>query len=168
MTRSPSAKVVISERVLADLFGEAEAQMPRETGGVLIGHWESPTVVYVRDAIGPGPRARHTRTSFRPDYDFQEAEIARIYEESGRVTTYLGDWHSHPGGIAALSERDEATLRRICGEPQARAEKALMAILTDPAGWEFTAWTGTLHGRIWKRLRVSPASVMVTNEDLRT
>jgi len=32
--------------------------------------------------------------SFLPDATYQENEIARIYEDSIRISTYLGDWHT--------------------------------------------------------------------------
>jgi integrative and conjugative element protein (TIGR02256 family) len=165
MTPGRRVTVTIRDTVLTELFAEADAQVPRETGGILMGRWQSPAVVHVTDAIGPGPRARHTRTSFRPDYDFQEAEIARIYRDTARTSTYLGDWHSHPGGVAAMSERDRATLERICTEPQARAETALMAILTSKLDWEISVWSGRVRGRFWKRLVVVPASVHIIDED---
>lgn len=32
--------------------------------------------------------------SFLPDATYQENEIARIYEDSIRISAYLGDWHT--------------------------------------------------------------------------
>ena len=39
----------------------------------------------------------------RLGYPNQEQEIGRVYTASGRCTTYVGDWHSHPGGSLYLS-----------------------------------------------------------------
>lgn len=91
-----------------------------ETGDIVVTH-----------AIGPGPLAKHREKSFVPDHDFQETEIARIYRESGRHSTYLGDWHSHPGGSDRLSWRDRATLRRISRAPAARVQQPVMVIIAE-------------------------------------
>ena len=48
-----------------------------------------------------------------PDHEYQEQEIARVYATSGRCTTYVGDWHSHPGGALYLSRTDVRTAGAI-------------------------------------------------------
>src|SRR5437868_5474554 len=87
----------------------ASSQHPAETGGVLLGYASGDDVV-VMEAIGPGPAAVHGKTSFRPDCDYHEREIARAYSSSEGVMTYLGDWHSHPSGPLDLSAQDRKTL----------------------------------------------------------
>lgn len=109
---------------------EADRSFPLETGGVLMGYWASPPVeVVITSAIGCGPRSTHKRHSFVPDYEYQEAEVARVYEESGRVHVYLGDWHTHPRQSVCLSSRDKQTLRRIGASAEARAPVPIMAVL---------------------------------------
>lgn len=108
----------------------AEAAHPHETGGVLLG-WERPerNEVVVAAALGAGPASDADELSFRPDSAWQEQEIAKVYEASGRKVTYLGDWHVHPAGVAVPSRIDKKTLRRIATEPGARAPQPIMAIL---------------------------------------
>ena len=119
---------------------QAAAQKdPHETGGVLMGYEQDDSTV-VTTCIGPGPKAIHTRTSFVPDYDYQEREIARVYKESGRVSTYLGDWHTHPGGRLRLSRIDRDTLRRIAAHPPARMARPVMVILAGGEPWRLGAW----------------------------
>lgn len=97
--------------------------------------------VVITDWIGAGPSAKHETASFEPDYDYQEREVAKIYHASGRVTTYLGDWHSHPGGGLTLSRTDRRTLERIANHPAARARRPLMMILSGRAPWRFGIWS---------------------------
>ena len=96
----------------------------------------------VTRCIGPGPDAEHTAYGFRPDYDFQEEEIAKHYSETGRMTTYLGDWHTHPNqSRARLSVKDRSTLRRIASHAEARIDCPLMAVLHgQPGEWSLSAW----------------------------
>lgn len=103
---------------------------PWETGGVLMGYWAEPLVeVVITNAIGPGPKAIHKEKGFAPDAEYQEKEIANIYEASGRLSTYLGDWHTHPRGSTRLSIRDKRTLRRIAVANNARCPVPIMAVL---------------------------------------
>ena len=76
---------------------EARRCLPNETGGAFMGYWSDPNTVVITDVIGPGPNAKHTRYSFHPDVEYHAAEIDRIYSQSGRINTYLGDWHTHRG-----------------------------------------------------------------------
>lgn len=118
---------------------ESERWCPKETGGVLMGYWSGRDVV-ITEIIGPGPKAVHRRYSFTPDSKWQENEIARIYEESGRVITYLGDWHSHPYGTQGLSIKDLVTLLRVAVHKPARAPRPIMGILHDNPQWELVVW----------------------------
>lgn len=93
---------------------EAEAARPCETGGVLLGYVAQDRCSYTATHIvGPRSEAVHTATRFAPNYDYQEAEIGRLYEESGRSIHYLGAWHTHPRLSDLLNKADHMTLRRI-------------------------------------------------------
>lgn len=112
--------------------------------------------VVVTNVLGPGPGAFHGRHRFHPDSAFHTSEIERIYWNSGRVVTYLGDWHTHPHGPAFLSWTDIRTLRRISADPAARAPNALMAILPfapeewgNPVFWSVQPIPGGLRILRW-------------------
>jgi integrative and conjugative element protein (TIGR02256 family) len=123
------------------LLDEANDKAPLETGGILLGYIApSNGDAVVTATIGPGPAADHTRTSFTPDADHHERELARRYEASGRLHTYLGDWHSHPPGGASLSPQDLRTLRRIALYKSARISEPLMIVAHNDHAWELTAW----------------------------
>ncbi len=125
----------ISKRALASMVKEFCLSLPNETGGVLIGYWladsEGAVITHV---VGPGPCPKHGKTTFVPDSLYHESEIARFYEQSGRVNTYLGDWHSHPNSNTRLSFTDRCTLLKIAKHKEARAPTPLMAVIgaSDP------------------------------------
>lgn len=102
---------------------------PYETGGLLVGYWISKKKIVVTRAIGAGPRAKRGRTWFIPDTRYQRRELARIYEESGRKETYLGDWHSHPNGPPKPSFQDKRTARQIANYVEARCPRPMMLII---------------------------------------
>jgi integrative and conjugative element protein (TIGR02256 family) len=123
------------------MLAEAARRYPLETGGVLMGYWsEDYKAVAITAITGPGPKAIHKRTAFVPDSDFHEAEISRFYVHSGRIHTYLGDWHTHPDGICHLSSKDRATLKRISRYKAARAPMPIMGILAGSSDWRLGVW----------------------------
>jgi integrative and conjugative element protein (TIGR02256 family) len=132
----------ISDRTVFKIVAEAGRAFPKETGGVLMGYWAvSFTEVVITNVIGPGPKAMHNRHSFLPDPIYQQGEVARIYERSGRLHTYLGDWHTHPHGASRLSLRDKWTLHTIVTHDPARVEVPLMALLSgSPKKWTVGIW----------------------------
>ena len=89
------AAVWLREGHLRFIVNQSRHCAPNETGGVLMGYTTSKGVV-ITDVIGAGPNAKHTRSSYAPDLEFDYREISAIYEESGRMHAYVGDWHMHP------------------------------------------------------------------------
>jgi integrative and conjugative element protein (TIGR02256 family) len=130
-----------------DLVGalerEAERHYPKETGGVLLGFSDAERDEQIQIAlqIGPGPNATHKPFRFEPDSAWQERQIAEAYESSGRILSYLGDWHSHPGGGGTPSGIDRATAREISRFKEARLPHPLILILYgQPEEWEIAAY----------------------------
>jgi integrative and conjugative element protein (TIGR02256 family) len=122
--------VWMTAEIIAAMAVEATRHYPLETGGILLGYANaSGTQVVVHACVGPGPRAVHRRHGFVPDHVYHELETARIYADSGRLWSYLGDWHSHPSGTLVLSRTDRRTLARIARTRDARVPKPLMIVL---------------------------------------
>lgn len=109
---------------------DADLLSPLETGGMLLGYiGEPPRIEAVtRDVIGAGPRAVHRRGSFVPDGRWQQERLDAAYREDP-TNTFLGDWHSHPGGGPTPSDRDLRTARRVARSRQARSKHPLTLIL---------------------------------------
>jgi integrative and conjugative element protein (TIGR02256 family) len=132
---------------------EAARHPLAETGGVLLGYYSPDGSMVVADATGPGAGALRTADSFHPDVAWQRAEIAARYAASGRINTYLGDWHTHPGGVPLLSPTDVRTLRRIARTAAARAPHPLMAILAPDADGSLAVWQHRGRLRAPRRLQ---------------
>lgn len=130
-------RVWVERSVLDRIYAEADLKAPLETGGMLVGYCGiDPPEVVVTDVIGGGPAAIETEESFCPDGPWQREELAGRYRDSGRITTYLGDWHSHPAGIAAPSSRDRRTAKKISRTRDARMARPLTLILScDDGEW---------------------------------
>ena len=118
---------------------DADDAAPNETGGALMGYASEDGVV-VTEVINAGPKAVRTPTRFIPDEEYQLAQIATVYERSGRIHTYIGDWHSHPGGLSAYSRIDRSALTVVSGSSDARCEEPVMIILGGEPPWTVMAW----------------------------
>ena len=157
MSRMRRLTCVLSRRALEVMNEERVRCSGMETGGVLVGCANS-DVVWVEEALGPGPNAKHGRYSFEPDSPHDAERIARAYEASGRRLSYLGDWHTHPYGRPYLSSRDLATLSSIADHPPARVSQPVMIVVADSIGaWQY-------RGRRWGGLRQCIARVNLVLE----
>lgn len=140
-------QVWIPNALLDSIKTEAAQWAPYETGGALVGY-EAEGGLVVTNHVEAGPDAKRTRTVFQPDGDYQLREIARIYEESGRISTFIGDWHTHPASSPASSRVDRAALRSVSVSEGARCSRPLMLILGGGDLWVAVAWRYT-PGLIW-------------------
>lgn len=122
-------------RVLAD------ERYPLETGGLLVGYVADEGTPVVRAVVGPGPKAQHSRYGFSPDTEYQDHMLEDHHRSTNGVESYLGDWHTHPDGVAALSRRDKKTLRNIAAKRESYVARPVMAILEgSPASWRPAAF----------------------------
>lgn len=110
------------------LTGEARHWKLRETGGALLG-WREDDQTVVAHVLGPGPNAVHRQHSFEPDGPWQQRQGAHIYRDSGRMVTFLGDWHTHPFGAPMPSSQDSKTATMLADDPRFRTPVPLYAIL---------------------------------------
>jgi integrative and conjugative element protein (TIGR02256 family) len=147
-------RVWIADAIVDEMFAQAREHAPLETGGMLVGYdGVEPLEPVVTFVIGPGPMAEHTLDGFVPDGRWQRAELTRIYAESGGVTTYLGDWHSHPDGAPSPSRKDRRTARRVARSAKARAPRPLTVIAGSIEDeWLIAAYR--LVGRAFRPLRI--------------
>lgn len=141
-------RVHLPSKLLTACEDEASTHFPLESGGTFMGY-VSGDCAYVEAMIPPGPKAYRGLQAFAPDQEWQLAEIAALYERSGRIVTYLGDWHSHPNAFSGdLSPRDRTVLRRIIRSPEARCPQPIMSILYgSPRHWKLSVWRGALLPR---------------------
>lgn len=135
-------KLWAPRRVLTDIECEGRRFAPLETGGVLLGWRDGPDLI-VADLIGPGPQALHGRHLFLPDHSWQVAQIRAAFAGTGGDLDYLGDWHTHPRGIATMSDLDRTTLTKL----DRRVRGATMLIAGGEGDdWAFSAWTAVRGG----------------------
>ena len=147
----PLTNIWLSRKDLASMCEEACHHHPNETGGVLMGYWAQNNEAVVTELISGGPCAKRDRYTFHPDGESQAKQIEAIYASSGRMHTYLGDWHTHPNGKLALSPTDRRTMKTISRTTEARAPYPLMLILAGKTTWASRIWVFRDSKYLWRQ-----------------
>jgi integrative and conjugative element protein (TIGR02256 family) len=80
-------------------------------------------------AYGPGPQARHRPWSIAPDRPATQAAIDEVHNQSDGALSYIGEWHTHPGGSERPSRRDLSSIETIANEETVDLAEPLMLIV---------------------------------------
>lgn len=111
-----------------------------ETGGVLFGYRTDEDDIVVTEATGPGPKARHRRSSFEPDTAYCQARLVSTYERTGGTISYLGEWHTHPYGSTRPSQQDLRSMLILAEDPATRQPEPLLWIYRPTYGLFTWRW----------------------------
>src|SRR3954451_6261586 len=104
---------------------------PWEVGGWLLGYWsEDRDCVVVTHATPPA--ARGTAFGVTISGKGHRARFNEAWDRSGGLVTFLGDWHTHPGGPALPSGQDAKAMRQLADDAHFGTPEPLMAIVTNP------------------------------------
>ncbi len=113
--------VLLTESARASIHETASSTFdsvpPVETGGLLFGERDDAArTITIEAASGPPADSTHSQTGFvRGIRDLDQALNALGYKASDRAG-YLGDWHTHPNGVAALSATDRNAAQGLVGD----------------------------------------------------
>lgn len=140
MTRSMS----VTAEAWRSLAAAGNRALPREVGGLLLGHYTEEGLRVVAAPVVADPRA--TRIRYRRD----AAVAAQILEEWVRADTtgllgYVGEWHTHPLPVRPSRTDARATLRLAA---RGGHEVALLVLALGTRGWSGHARNATPAGDI--------------------
>ncbi len=106
--------VFLSQAAWQQIILEAVRDHRTEAGGLLIGRHgytaSGALGALVTHATDGGENAVRTSQSFQIDFEASQRRLESIARESG--SGYLGQWHSHPTGGAALSAGDRCAYEK--------------------------------------------------------
>jgi len=122
---------VCTDRVFArKLRKHRQAQLPRETGGVLIGNFDQENrVVYLADMLPSPPDSEEWPTLYVRGSQGLESAVKRVRERTDNQLQYIGEWHSHPDGYNTEPSGDDKTVFGWLAEHAARdSNPPVMAI----------------------------------------
>jgi integrative and conjugative element protein (TIGR02256 family) len=102
-----------------------------EVGGWLLGYWDSKrTSVIVTHATPPGPRGAPSGVEISAAGHATRFEEA--WQQSAGHITFLGDWHTHPGGVPIPSDTDRVALKQLAENTDFQTPTPLIAIASVP------------------------------------
>jgi hypothetical protein len=138
----PAARVLVHPELVREVAGFASASPVAETGGPLLGtlqrSWEGRGTTFIVSILGtvpPGPGLRASSCSVAlgstGDGERAAAALRWLRSATGLDLLHLGDWHTHPGGLARPSEFDVSTAGEMA--PRGGAAPWLVAIVATRA-----------------------------------
>lgn len=90
---------------------------PKETGGIIAGTWDrNRKVVYLVGIYDAPPNSVHSETGFERGSVGVFKTIQELEQSTLRNLTYVGEWHSHPPGVASAPSSDDKNLLRWIGD----------------------------------------------------
>jgi integrative and conjugative element protein (TIGR02256 family) len=104
----------------------AESADGLETGGILLGHDRGGDLL-VTTAGDPGPAAQRAPTSFLRDLAHAQRLGDEAYEADGSV--WIGEWHTHPGGMQLPSPTDLTTYSALLADERLALTRFLSLIV---------------------------------------
>ncbi|MBA2555995.1 MAG: Mov34/MPN/PAD-1 family protein [Chloroflexi bacterium] len=137
--------------------------LPWEVGGWLLGYWSADErSVVISHATPPGPRG--TPFGVRIGAEGHRDRFDQAWTASDGHVTFLGDWHTHPGGPVAPSEKDREALRKLATQPDYDTPQPLAIIVQAPR-WPWQAARRAL-GCFMRDSKgaVEPLAMTVTDE----
>lgn len=109
---------------------------PCEVGGWLLGYWTAnERDVVVTHATPPGPRGRPWGVTISGRGHRERFDAA--WAASAGTVTFIGDWHTHPGGEAIPSDRDRRAMAKLADNAAYGTPRPLIAIVQTP-GWPWS------------------------------
>ena len=115
-----------------------------ETGGLLLGQVDDACrCIWVDDVSGPPPDSLLSAVHFDHGIEGVEELIAYHRARTGRLTTFVGMWHSHPYGEAEPSRTDKAAMAALVTPVADGPRRALIIIV----GGNDASWPAWVDGR---------------------
>jgi integrative and conjugative element protein (TIGR02256 family) len=135
-------QVRIDPAVIADIRREvlraAAANNRNETGGVLLGQVDNGCrVVWVSEARGLPLGSHVSPGRLRLNVRELRNEHAERRRSSRGLISFIGGWHTHPGGPALPSQQDRDTMNDLVSGEQETLPQALLIVIGGTEGrWE--------------------------------
>lgn len=89
-----------------------------ESGGILIGRIDSDSKkIYLDDITEPYVGDKRSKYRFVRLEEGHQGYMDRVWKESGKKLTYIGEWHTHNQSKILASSVDKNNWRRIARQP---------------------------------------------------
>jgi integrative and conjugative element protein (TIGR02256 family) len=108
----------------------ARQHHPKEVGTSLVGEYSNDGKEARVTGISPlPPDSCGTRFSFSRGVSGLTNFFATLFRKSRGRAHYVGEWHSHPGGVPVPSSIDDANMRASACDTKAHCPECILVIL---------------------------------------
>jgi integrative and conjugative element protein (TIGR02256 family) len=122
--------VFLEADFLEKSYGVAKKHLPKESGSTLVGSYSDDGRVARISGIGPiSIDSAGTAFSFTRGVNGVKKYFAKLFKETGGITHYLGEWHSHPNGYPRPSRTDEINMVAIANDHKMMCPECILVIL---------------------------------------
>ena len=126
-------KVYTDSHLQEKLSELRQGRLPKETGGVLIGAYDTQhKIIYVIDTIPSPEDSEEWPTAYIRGSKGLKQQVADICNATAGMLQYVGEWHSHPDGSSvALSLDDGKLLAWLGGNMDRDGVPGVLAVAGD-------------------------------------
>jgi proteasome lid subunit RPN8/RPN11 len=127
--------VITDQGLLEKLHTLRERRLPNETGGVLLGSFDTERrLIYISDSLPSPADSKEWPTLYVRGSDGLRAALAQAEESTIGMLEYVGEWHSHPQGSSTAPSADDIKVFAWLAELMQRdGLPAVMMIVGDPS-----------------------------------
>ena len=102
-TKHNNWEIIISDSLIAKTKELRKNNLPKETGGVLLGYWDFKTFkIYIVDAMPQPVDSLATPQYFERGYQDLKEQVQAVADKTAGMVKYIGEWHSHPQGCSPM------------------------------------------------------------------
>jgi hypothetical protein len=133
----------LDEWLLEKLATFRNAKLPNETGGVLLGHFDTyRRACYLVDVMPSPPDSCEWPTTYVRGCSGLRESLLEVQKNTSGQICYVGEWHSHPKGASIHpSDADLQAYGWLVGLMLPEALPAIMLIIGDEKQFGFTRLT---------------------------
>jgi proteasome lid subunit RPN8/RPN11 len=100
--------LMYDEEFIKKIYELRKTKLPSETGGVLIGSYDTKRkIIYVVDTIPSPPDSIEWPTVYIRGIKGLNRELENVKMITANMLVYIGEWHSHPAGCVPLPSRED-------------------------------------------------------------
>lgn len=106
--KSNNWKIYYDNIFLDKIFQERKMKLPNETGGILIGSYDTLSrKIYIVDSIPSPPDSGEYPTGYQRGNSGLDEQLDSIEEKTAGNLRYIGEWHSHPEECSTNPSSDD-------------------------------------------------------------